>query len=587
VKRLVPTLLSMLVLAIVAAIPLWALVAEPGACLADPASEITVKMWGFEVFASPARFFGGQITEAGHPNPGLLNNPDMIGTLIVGVLGRVIGSCPAYDLLVYLHLFANGAAAWLLARQWTRSDGAALTAGVSVALLPIVLTYCVMGAITDMLAVWPYLLSFWALRAAWDRGQALYAAAAGALLAVGFMTCPYNTIVFLPAILPLGLGLGWERPEKFGLVPWSGPRPALKLLGAVILGGLLVGASYVIWLKLILADPTSQMSAEAIEMSRHTYPYRALEPRTPDRYFTFIADYFRWDPTADFIRENGSRFHRVVGPGLVPIALGLIGAFLTRGRPETRSAAWLWGWAAVFLGLASAGPYLAITQRMFVARPVNIVWMGLHELFPGVKMLLEPFRYALPVGVCVALAASLGVAALTLRFGRWVPPVAVALVLAERLLMSPVPLPLPTWRPEVPAVYAELDDILPVGAIIELPFFVQATRLFYRAPFLHQRAHGRPIALFVEGRPPPYLMENPLTGALIGAEGGDPIFGPPPASDGDMVAGQAALVADGFAGIIISPRLYRYSRQRTEVKRLLEPLGRPVKKDDRWIYRLK
>ncbi len=109
---------------------------------------------------------------------------------------------------------------------------------MTLGLLPLLLVYCVAGAITDMLNVWPFLLSLLLLHQAWQGQSAGRALGAGALLALGFVLCPYNVLVFAPALLPLGLGLYLGLPQRFGLAAWPGGKPALRLVASAALGGI-------------------------------------------------------------------------------------------------------------------------------------------------------------------------------------------------------------------------------------------------------------------------------------------------------------------------------------------------------------
>ena len=115
------------VVLVVMLLPLLSLLpAGAGACLADPLGEIQVKLWVYDAFLQPGRLFGGDIDEIRHPTPGLLNNPDLVGTLVIGGLNGLLGDCAAYNLLVSLQLGANALAAWWLGRQWGGDDLAGL-----------------------------------------------------------------------------------------------------------------------------------------------------------------------------------------------------------------------------------------------------------------------------------------------------------------------------------------------------------------------------------------------------------------------------------------------------------------------------
>ena len=561
------------------------LLPQAGACLADPLSELPVKLWVFDAFFQPDRFFGGVIDEIRHPYPGVLNNPDMVGTLVVGGLGRLLGDCGAYNLLVWGQLLANGAAAWLLGAQWSGDRRAGLVAAACVTLMPLLLVYCVAGAITDMLNVWPYLLAFWALRRGWTdaTGRPGWPLAAGALVAVGFITCPYNAVVFLPAALPLAAALGVLGPRRLGLREAISRREVLRFVALAAAGGLVVGGPFVVGLQLILDDPNSQMAAASVESSRHAWPYHELVPRVEERYTAYLADFVSVGPGSVVLRDNVARFYRAQGAGLVTTALALL-ACVASGPHRVAARAWVA--TGLFLALAATGPFLPLTQSLHLPKPLNPVWLGLHHGFPGAKLLLEPFRYGLPAAACLGVAGCLGAVALSRRAGGWVLWALPAAMVLETLTVAPLFRPLPTTTPQTPAVYASLDEHLPPGAVLELPFFAYGSKLFARSVFLHQRTHGRPVPHIVEGYPPPYLMDNEATATLLSHEDPPAIFGLSAPPNPDLRAGLAQLKAEGLAGIVVTPGLYKDPRLWEQVERLLRPWGPPTKQDGRWIYRL-
>ena len=575
------------VVLVVMLLPLLSLLpAGAGACLADPLGEIQVKLWVYDAFLQPGRLFGGVIDEIRHPTPGLLNNPDLVGTLVIGGLNGLLGDCAAYNLLVSLQLGANALAAWWLGRQWGGDDLAGLGAAISIGLLPLLLVYCVAGAVTDMLNLWPYLLSLYFMREGWASGRALPALAAGGLLGVGFITCPYNVLVFAPAILPVGVTLYLGGLERFGLEEPADWRVLMRWVALVALGGVLVGGPYLAWMQLILVDPDSQMGAEAIQHTRHAAPYHALAPHVEERYTAYLADYVGTGPGSVVLRDNIARFYRANNPGLVVLGVGLLGAVLPTERRVLQASARLWMGVAGFFMLAAMGPFAPVTRDIALPGPYNPVWLGLHHLFPGSSLLLEPFRYSLPVGAAVGIAASCGAVVLASRLGRWVLVALPALCLVESLTIAPVFRPLPTTTPTVPEVYSQLDDYIDEGAVLELPFFQFGSKLFTRTVFLNQRTHGRPIPHIVEGHVPAYLRENPATATLLAAEDPVPFFSVVPGDFDDFDDGIAALQADGVAAIILTPSLYKDPRVLGRVERFLRPWGPPMKVDGRWIYRL-
>ncbi|MCB9741065.1 MAG: hypothetical protein H6741_17340 [Alphaproteobacteria bacterium] len=583
--------LAAILLAFFAALPFLSLLGHPGAYLADPLSELPVKLWGHSTFARVG-LFGGVVEGIGYPHVGALNNPDLVTTVLWSATRRLLGDAGGYNLVLWLQLWASMMATWALGRELSGDGRAALTGAVAFVLTPMILVYALVGAITDMLNLWPYPLALmFGLRAlrreGWRDGLL-----AGASLGLGVATCPYNFVVFSVIAVPLlaWLPLGWGD----GLLPSAPPgaplpeRPRMlrqwgrALLGVGLLVGLIGGGS-LLALQQVMSAEDSQMSAAAVEETRHHPPYTHLRPEKEDRYTAYLVDYVRVGKRALIQRDLGSRYYRAFSPGLAVIALSLLGLVGWRRRWR---AALLWPAVAVFGVLASLGPFLPIERHLAFEEPVNLVWLGLHRAWPGASMLLEPFRYAMVAALGLAMSATLGVAWLSRRLGSWVGWGTPLLVLAELVLLSPVPAPLPSTLLPTPPVYTELEAHLRPGAVLELPYTWRGTAVFNRVHFTHQLAHGRPIPNVVLGFFPPYLVENDFTGRLLFEEAKDtPLALQHPDPNG-VDRGLQQLIDDGFAGVVVTPGLYADGHTRDRVLQHLSLLGAPEQVGEQLIYRL-
>jgi hypothetical protein len=580
------TLASLIYLALLAAAPALSLVVGEGPYLADPLSELPVKIWGFERHAEGV-FLGGLITSIGHPEPGPLNNPDLLGTLIYQATRPLVGRAGAFDLLVFLQLWAAMVATWALVRDLTRDAVAGLSAAVIFGLCPLVLVYCVSGAVTDMLNLWPWPLALLLLLRAARRGRWPLGLLGGAVLGLGFVTCPYNAVIFAALAVPLLVALRWLWPLRFTPVPDPAATATLrdwpKVGVAALLGVLGTAGLYLLWLRGVMADPDSMMSAEQVASSRHAAPWPYLRPEYGDRYVAYLMDYLAVGKSQLVVREAGSRYFRAFSIGFIAPSLALLGLWASRGR---RAFVVTWLGVAFFFALASTGPFLPLTADLALPAPVNPVWQGLFHLLPGSSMLLEPFRYALGVALGLALAASVGTLALQRRFGRWVGwalPLALVLELA---LISPVPAPLPSAQLESDPAYAELDQHLPPGAIVELPYFERGTHRFARQHFFDQLTHDRPIPDQVVGFLPGYLLDNPLTAELIELER---------CSEHLLVRSHVReliqvdrrrLVDDGFVAIVVDHNAYENERRRDAVMALLGHVSDPIRLHGRAVFPL-
>lgn len=570
-----------LLLAVFAAAPALSGLADTGAFLADPASELPVKLWAFETFARIG-VFGADVEQIGFPKTGPLNNADIVGTLYTMLARPLLGRVGAYNSLIVLQLFLTMLAAWALVREIVDDDLSALIGGVAFALSPVILVYCVSGAVTDMLNLWPYPLAVrHLLRATAGIRPQRNGAIAGVFVGVGFITCPYNVVVFASALVPgaLALPLAWRRAGGGR----SAAQRVLQTALPAVLATALVAGGYALWMRGILDDPSSQMSSEFVAATRHTPPYEFLEPSHEARYTAYLADYVAVGKGALIERSAASRYYRAFSPGFIVIGLALLGVFASRRRRAAR------GWFAVaaFCALASTGPFLPLTRENHLSSPGNPAWLLLHHGMPGASILLEPFRYGAVVAMALAVGAAIGAEALARRFGLWVGVLIPVLFVAELVALSPVPVPLPTVRLAVAPVYYRLDALLGPGAIIELPWFDKGSERFNRVHFLNQLVHGRPIADEVIGFPARYLCENQFLATLLNAERGSGPLAVQVQAEWKVTADRDVLVKKGFAGVILTPDAYARRADVERAMQLLDQAGERVYEGERVVYRLR
>ena len=579
-------LLPLLFLLAFALLPGLSLIGQGDAYLADAYSELPVKIFGFELFPR-VNFFGGHISSISFPNSGPLNNADVLGTVVHLVLSPILGSAHAYNALVLLQLWLNMVAAWLLARDLTRDSRAALVAGVSFGLYPMVMAYCVAGAITDMLNLWPYPLAILFLMRALRRGTWGSAMAGGAFVGLGFVTCPYNAVVFSAFAVPFLLCLPFLM--RSGWVPERDPMAHGRLgdwplvIGAAVLGVALSAGIYMLWLRGLMGAEDSQMASSYVDATRHVAPYPSLTPQVEHRYTTFLMDYLAMGKDELIVREAGSRYYRAFSVAFSLLALGLLG-FVSSWR--RRFTVGFWFVVALFFALASAGPYLPVTEALSLNSPGNPVWLGLYHGLPGSGLILEPFRYALGVSLALGLTAAVGVRALQRRVGGWVGWVVPCVVVAEIALLSPVPVPLPTAKLQVDPAYAELDEYLAPGAIIELPYLAEGSGRFVRQHFANQLVHGRAIPNEVMGFLPRYFIGNNFLRAVVRAERLSATIEIDPPVPAMIAVDRDRLHQDGFSAIVVDPELFAGPEQLEAALALLDPLGQPLHLHGRLIYSL-
>ena len=552
----------------------WPLLGDPTLALADPLSELPVRLFVYE----RVPWLGGVVDAIGFPRSGPLNDPDPLGSAFTAVLRPLLGRVGAYDAWVLTNLLATLLATWALGRVVIDDERshAPMFGAVAFTLTPLALVYGVAGAVVDLLALWPWALCARSCILAWRHARRADQALAGLWAAVGFVASPYHLVVFTSLGLPALMVGAWTSRRS-----WSGGEPgptAAARWTALVVGGLTfvaIAGPYAWHLRAVMDDPSSQMSTAAVSASRHTWPFPLLHPDHTHRYTAFLADYVAVGKGTLIERVAASRFYRAFSPGILLFGAAGAGWVLSRAaRP--------WLAFAAFAALASTGPYAPLTGGLALPWPVNPAWWALH-VFPGGALLLEPFRYALPAALALAMAGTVGVHALARRYGAWVPIVATVAWSAELIALSPVPFPLPTARVEVPSLYAQLSD-LPPGAVLELPYFDRGTDRFDRAHFLHQLVHGRPIPDEVLGFVPGWLTENQFTAALLNVEKPSGALGV--SVDATRIdADRARFVEAGFALVVLTEARARHPEQ---LRALLAPFGAPVLEADGravWVVR--
>ncbi len=590
-----PALGSLLILLAVACLPLLSLLGGGWGYLAHPDSELPVRLWSMLTFPEVG-LLGGFVEVLGHPTPGVLNNPDVVGTGIVFLLRPVLGLAGAWNFMVVGLLFANMAATWAFLRAWLVDEVAAMMGALAVGLMPLGLSYSVASSISDMLNLWPYPLGLLALLRLSRGHQPVWNGIfAGLMAAAAVVSSPYAFVVAFGGV-PVGAllagrslrGLARDPARRGGL---------LRGLGAMVLvSGLLVGL-YALNLWQIMATPGSLVSVEAIGTTRNAPPWEGLRPDLPGAFATSLSDYLAVGKGALVQRAVGSHYLRTTSVTVTLALLTLLAALVSpRGRP--------WAGLALFAALASTGPFLGIRPNLFLEGAWNPFFFYMHYLTPGGHLLQETFRYGFLAAFAAAIAGAAAVAWLRARGGAWrrLAPLLPVLYVAEVLALSPVPIPLPVARFQVSPAYTRLDELLPEGAIIELPLSNGDTARFHRRHFLNQRVHGRAIADIVQGTIPQLMVENRLLRPLVVAEAlvDPPEDGAPPKPEtrfaggrrpaldpapwADPWQGRQDLIRQGFVGIVIDPSSYTSRAALVQVLELLGPGTLTV--EDRLVHPL-
>jgi hypothetical protein len=498
----------------------------------------------------------------------------------------LVGTVWGYNSLVFIQLYASMLATWAMAREQLSPDRvsvvanrSAMVAAVAVGLAPMVLMYAVAGAVSDMLNIWPYPLAILFLVRAIRQGKARYAALSGLFAGLGFITCPYNVLVFLVLLPPAALALPIVRQQA---QHWEKP---IRILGRIIAAGalltLLSAGGYAWQMQRIMSAENSQMSTEMVDQTRHSPPFPFLQPRHSNRYVGWLSDYVAIGKGHLIWREAGSRYYRCYSPGFLLIYMAIV-AVRRRDRPIGPI---IWLSMAVFAAVASTGPFLPWDGQHFAQAAINIPYLLMYYLGGG-KWILEPFRYAIAASFALGLAATWG-AAILIRQRLWLGWFLPGLVAFEVVIASPVPIPMPSMSLAVPEIYRHLDEYLPEGALLELPYFDKSTDRFLRIHFYYQLFHQRPIADEVLGFPPRYLVENAFTATLLAMEKHEGQLRVELGDAAHYETDRLKLSTDGFAGILLSAGNYATTNVYLRVRERLNAFGEPVYQDEMHVlYRL-
>lgn len=473
--------------------PFWNLFATSEMLVSIPDSELPVKLWGYVRFWEWSVFWGGQMDYVGFPQTGMLNNPDIVATFIVGVLSSIVGLNWAFNLLLMFVMGANIVGGYFLCRQFGCLRWSSVVGAIVFGWQPLLVSYGFSSVITDLIHLWPYAFGLGFIQRGMLEENDHDGRWAGICLALGFITCPYNFVLFVP-IIPILLIWMWSQKRS---MMWGILR-RLAVWGSVLvmLYGLRIGY--------VMRAGSSLVDADMVDSVRHSYPFDGLRSDKETRFTAFLAEMFGLLPRPVVVMEQVARFYRHFQWGTSVVLMAIWGVI---GLPKHR---WLIV-SGVVVGIgASIGPFAILNPMTEFKEPLNLVYLYAFYLPLG-KMILEPFRYVLVAGMFMALLAAVGVQ----RLGRvgWL----LGLVLVGETFWRSPTLPFPVRS--IP--WDERMNTLPIsksGGVVHLPFFVPNSNRFDRTHFVYQLQHGRPISDPIMGFPSPYMIENSFLCSLVHSE---------------------------------------------------------------------
>jgi hypothetical protein len=360
----------------------------------------------------------------------------------------------------------GGLGGYLLARRLLGArEGAAagaLMAGLACATGPYLLATPWLGR-SELLpgAAWP--LQLWMMdRALSERGRLREAISAGLLLALISLGGWYLAAWMALLTPPIALWMSWRRK---GRRAWSA---FFRPLGLAALCALLPVLPA---LSALLEHPPPILS-ETLRVSVHSgicTPPWLLLPFTGSQGLpgTDLAAY----------------------PGTVLMLLALLGAWRVRS-----ARAWL-GIGGLLL-LLSLGPYLVWSNDAaeLQTEPLSLPAQWLEALIPPLRYIWGWCRLGILLTAPLAMAAAYGVAWAWPRMGRLrgqgILLIAVVMVMDHGSDRQPAGVEGSAFDPAPPSELSDALDVLPPGAILQLPFD--------DAYMSWQLFHGRPVAESLE-----------------------------------------------------------------------------------------
>ena len=520
-----------LVLLLATLLPFWRLVTGEDMLVSIQDSEMPVKLWGFVRFWDWRLLWGGHMKLVGFPETGMLNNPDIVATIIVGLLRPFVGLVNAFNLLLMLVMGCNLTSGYFLCRQFECTRWASIVGGIVFGWQPLLVSYGFSSVITDLIHLWPYALGLGLIQRAMLEDNPSDGTWAGICLAFGFITCPYNFVLFVP-IIPLLLVWMWYRnPENF----WA-------ILNRMGLTGSVLVLIYGLRIGYVMHGESSLVDAEMVDSVRHVFPFEGLQAAKVTRYTAFFGEMFGALPRPVVVMEQVARFYRHFQWAVSVSLVAGIGVFTAKSNR-------IFFILGLTMGIgASVGPYFTVNPTIEMTEPWNVLYLYAYYLPLG-KMILEPFRYVLVAGTFIGLSVAIGVQ----RFGKWSWLVG-AMLIAETFWRSPT-LPFPTQS--IP--WDDRMSNLPIssnGGIVHLPFFVSRSNRFDRSHFVYQLQHDRPISDPIMGFPSPYMVSNTFLCTLIHAETVEFPMEHFPCGRESLEYGIEELSKDNVSAVVLDPDKY-------------------------------
>lgn len=371
-----------------------------------------------------------------------------------------------FNFVFMLSMVVSAAGAYYLVRYLTSDRRAAAVAAVAFGFCPYVF-----GRTPQMQLLWTagLPLSMLAFHRLADQPTAGRAVVLGLVMGAQVLFCGYCAVFALLMVGFATLTLAALRRS------WTDTRYWKAIALAAAIGAV---AALPVLLPYMQLQRSTGFGRALEEARQYSADWRA--------YFTSSAVAQRWMWTA---LGKGTE---VLFPGFVALIGGVAGLVIGLRRPALREVAILYGALGGIACWASFGPGAGL-------------YTVLYRVIPPFTLMRAPSRFGVVVTLALVVLAGIAVRELASRVRR---PTLVAAVL---VLITAAELAMPLRFRQVPPVsrvYTMLAT-LPVGPVIELPFFSSGRELFGHARYmLNSTSHWMPLVNGYSDYIPPEFRET-------------------------------------------------------------------------------
>lgn len=555
--RLIWALAGSLYLAVALALMAPVLASPTTLALGHPETDTYNHVWGY--WHTAASLANGEapwrVRGLAWPDGGSLWFIDQAGALVLAPVTALFGPVLSYNLWLLSNLVWAGLASFGLARQLGLRAAAAGVAGLAYATCPHVLGQLYDGISETATTGWLPAALIAVLRLRDDPGPRRGAVAGATLGLTALCSWYYGLFAALATVGILGRSaLG--QPRR-----WLRPMAWRGLVATGLTGAVVAGPAFALFSRTLSAP-------DALVRRDEAFVALTLAGHNQVDLWSFFRPGRVYSPDLRALYDEA--LITIVYAGWTLIFAAVVALWRTR-READGLARPLVAVAAVCFVLAQ-GPWLYVSGdwvELPGLGPLPLPFLALTQVVPGFASMSHAFRFAVPMGLALALLAGLAV-------DRLRPGLAVglgSLWLAELALISPAVLPLPVSDTTAPACHAALADVSGwaaapgSAAVLDLPVSLQVLARSRYAGW--QVRHGLGIPYALNDPTPPTLMANRLALAIVGLERSSVDTVGPVLPALDLAIGARALALDGYRAIAVHGDLYPPTTRR----KVLELLG--------------